>query len=192
MQTTENTHPQSFKAHLSSNSSHKEQAEPLALLQNWVQGKGEGSCKKKQKKLEVAFKRWKEVAGFFPPIKLTEPPQAEPSALQEAEKLERYFFLWLIQETPFSHQVHAKNLTKITPWVSKFWKVTIIQENAWAKFSITAIYSQLCSSTKRQIKHAQYSADMCFKTALQDVIAVVAFLVHSSYTVHIYHFLPYE
>lgn len=92
MQTTENTHPQSFKAHLSSNSSHKEQAEPLALLQNWVQGKGEGSCKKKQKKLEVAFKRWKEVAGFFPPIKLTEPPQAEPSALQEAEKLERYFF----------------------------------------------------------------------------------------------------
>lgn len=81
---------------------------------------------------------------------------------------------------------------KITPWVSKFWKVTIIQENAWAKFSITAIYSQLCSSTKRQIKHAQYSANMCFKTALQDVIAVVAFLVHSSYTVHIYHFLPYE
>lgn len=71
--------------------------------------------------------------------------------------------------------------------------MTIIQENAWAKFSITAIYSQLRSSTKRQIKHAWYFANTCFKIALQDIIAVVAFLVQKKlHGVHIHHFLPYE
>lgn len=116
-------------------------------------------------------------------MKLSEPPQAAPSALEKQWSWRGGFFSWLIQETPFTHQVGAKKLRKITPRVSYFWKITIIQENTWAKFSITAIYSQLRSSTKRQIKHARYFANMCFKTALQDIIAVVAFLVQSNYTV---------
>lgn len=71
--------------------------------------------------------------------------------------------------------------------------MTIIQENAWAQFSIAAIYSELCSSTKRQIKHAWYFANMCFKTALQGIIAVVAFFSSKQlHSVHIHHFLPYE
>lgn len=115
-------------------------------------------------------------------MKLSEQPQAEPSALEKQWSWKGSFFSWLIQETPFSHHIGAKNLRKITPWVSYFWKMTIIQENTWAKFSITAIYSQLCGSTKRQIKHTQYFANMYFKTALQDIIAVVPFFVQSNYT----------
>lgn len=136
-----------------------------------------------QSRFKMDFKRCKAAAFLADYSNETEPPEAEPSALEKQWSQRGSFFSWLIQETPFSHQVGAKNLRTMTPSVSYFWKMTITQENAWAKFSITAIYSQLCNSTKRQIKHARYFANTCFKTALQDIIAVVAFLVQSNYTV---------
>lgn len=175
LQTTGTTRPQSFKGHLSSNSSHKEQTQPLALLQNQVQGEGEGSCKKRSS--SRTSWRWllsngKKLGFCLQMNWLNHLKQSSlPCKSREAGEV---FSLTNSRDTIQSSST-CKNLSKITPWVSYFWKVTIIQENAWAKFSITAIYSQLCSSTKRQIKHAQYFANMCFKTALQDVIAVVAF-----------------